>query len=123
MSFSIQVKYTDTGRAIVVQVQGIVKNPTGLNTVLADRLADELKLHFRRKNAKPNRLGGLRTNYWNGIADDTGVTKVDAAGATLTIANQTFAIHLHGGTIRPKKAKALTVPLVPEAHGIFARTY
>jgi len=120
---SVSVIIEDNSRTILVEVQGQVKNRAGLNKVLANRWADELKDHFRSKNATPNKLGGRRTNFWNGVADDTGVTGVTEEGAVLTVASQAFRLHLNGGTVKPKQAKALTVPIVPEAHGIFARTY
>ncbi|WAC20980.1 hypothetical protein OVA24_06240 [Luteolibacter sp. SL250] len=120
---SVQVIVQDNSRVILVEVQSAVKNRTGLNKVLAARWADELKDHFRSKNATPNKLGGKRTNFWNGVAADTGVAEVTEDGAVLTVANQAFRLHLHGGTVTPKKAKALTIPIVPEAHGLFARTY
>lgn len=120
---SIKVSYVGNARAVVVEVQGQIKNLQALNLVLANRWADELKAHFRRKNATPNKLGGKRTNFWNGIADDTSVTGIREDGATLTVANQEFNIHVYGGKIVPKKAKALTIPIVPEAHGLMVRSY
>lgn len=120
---SLSVRYVGSARAVVVELQGNIKNLSGLNLVLANRWADEMKAHFRKKNATPNKLGGKRTNFWNSIADDTSVTGIREDGATLTVANQEFNIHLFGGKIVPKKAKALTIPLVPEAHGLLARSY
>jgi hypothetical protein len=120
---SVNVTATNGLPAVVVKVDGILRNPRGLNRVLAERWLDLMKGHFRDKNATPNALGGPRTNFWNGVASDTGVTDVTETGATITVANQPFRLHLYGGTVVPKKAKALTIPLVPEAHGLMARTY
>ncbi|WAC18884.1 hypothetical protein OVA24_16760 [Luteolibacter sp. SL250] len=120
---SVQVIVQDNSRVILVQVKEAVKNRTGLNRALATRWERDLKDHFRAKNTTPNKLGGTKTNFWNGVAADTSVAEVTEDGAVLTVANQAFRLHLYGGTVTPKKAKALTIPIVPEAHGVRARDY
>jgi len=110
-------------KQIMVQIEGTLQNLRGLNAVLADRYVDVLRAHFRRKNSVPNGMGAPKTNFWNQIADATGVTSVTDEKAVVTVAEDRFAIHLFGGTIKPKKAKALTIPIIPEARGLFASSY
>lgn len=111
-------------KQITVELQGKIENLQGLNKVLASRLADELVDHFRRKNSKPNKLGGTKTNFWNKMADATAVTAVSETGATVTVAEERFRIHVTGGVIKPSPGKkALTIPLVPEARGLMASSY
>ncbi len=119
----VTVSITDQGRSVLVTLEGVIKNRRDLNAVLADRWVDLMKEHFQKKNATPNKLGGPRTNFWNGVAAKTGVAEVTEDGATITVASQPFRLHLFGGVVKPKKAKALTIPLVPEAHGLLARSY
>jgi hypothetical protein len=113
----------DDPRTILVGLSGTVSNRRGLNAVLADRYVEVLVDHFRKRNAEPNKLGGKRTNFWGQIADATSVASVDDSKAVVTVAEDRFAIHLFGGDIVPKAAKALTIPLVAEAHGLRAASY
>jgi hypothetical protein len=110
-------------RAILVQVLGVIQNPAALNKVLATALTDELQTHFRKKNSVPNKMGAPKTNFWNDIAEATGISSISETGAVVTVADDRFRIQLLGGDITPKKAKALTIPLVKEARGLFARSY
>lgn len=115
-----------TGGALpgfLVDLKQEVRDRRELNETLALRFADELQGHFREKNKTPNRLGGKRTGFWNEMANATAVTGVDADGASVTVADQRFNIHVHGGTIKAKIAKALTIPLVAEAHGESVASY
>jgi hypothetical protein len=121
----IDVTITTTGgaKAFLVDLTQEISDRREFHEVLANRLRDELVDHFRAKNATPNRLGGKRTNFWNDIADATGVKDVRDDGATVTVAERRINIHLFGGTIVPKKAKALTIPLVAAAHGESVASY
>lgn len=124
MSVSVQVKFAPADpRSILVEVEGQLKNRTGLHKVLAAALADQLQGHFRDKNRVPNRMNAPKTNFWNQVANATSVTEVSETGAVVTVAEDRFRIQLFGGTITPKKAKALTIPLIKEARGLFARSY
>ena len=73
--------------------------------------------HFRVRDQTPNALGGQRTNFWAQLAGATSVTSASSTGATVTVADERFALKVHGGTVRPKNAKALTIPIHPAAHG------
>lgn len=44
-------------------------------------------------------------------------------GATIFNNAEHFAFKVTGGTITPKRAKALTIPLIAEARGLYARDY
>jgi hypothetical protein len=122
---AITVKMTpDSVKQITVELSGKVKNLQGLNKALATRLSDELIDHFREKNKVPNKLGGARTNFWSQLAKATSVEAVNEKGATVTVADHRFRIHVTGGTIKPGPGKkALTIPLIPEARGLMAASY
>jgi hypothetical protein len=124
MSAKVKVTVDPAGRQFVVDVGDEVANRRGLNAVLADRLADELVEYLRRDNArKPNNMGAPRTNFYNRVADATAVASVSETGATVAIAEPRFRVHVFGGTIKPVKAKMLTIPLVKEARGLRASSY
>lgn len=121
---NVRVTVDPVGRQFVVDAAGITKNLLGLNKVLAGRLAEELVEYLRRENTrKPNRMGAPRTNFYSQVADSTAIAEVTDEGATVSIADSRFAIHVHGGEIKPVKAKMLTIPLVKEAHGLRASSY
>lgn len=121
---AIRSTITDTGaRSFLVRLTGAVTNRRDLNEALALRLSAELKTHFLRKNAMPNKMGAPKTDFWNQMAAATGVLEITSDGATVTVAERRFKIQLFGGTILPKKARALTIPLVAEARGRFVKDY
>lgn len=83
-----------------------------------------VKKRLLQQGKKQNRLGGVSTNYWMRAADS--VTSSSAKGtAEVKITQRGVALHLYGGTIRPKGTseitgkpiKFLTIPKVAAAHG------
>ncbi|MCW1884015.1 hypothetical protein OKA04_04695 [Luteolibacter flavescens] len=113
-------------KAFLVDIGDKVVNRTELNQALATRYVEVVQGHWRAKNRKGNKLKGPRTNFWSKAAQETGITSVTEEGATVTVggeAGQNVRIHIFGGTIKPKVAKAITIPLVPEAHGLRAAEY
>lgn len=49
--------------------------------------------------------------------------EADQGGATIANHADHYAFKVTGGTIRPKRAKALTIPLISEARGLYASVY
>jgi hypothetical protein len=83
-----------------------------------------LQLHFKEKNTEPNKLNAPKTNFWKQVSDATALTTATPAGATVTIAERRFRIHLFGGVIKPTGGrKYLTIPLIAEAHAMRASSY
>lgn len=83
----------------------------------AGNVRRELQRHFARKNQRPNKLGGRRTNFWSQVRTSTQVGAVTNTQAEVVIGDFRFAQKYYGGTIRAKSAKALTIPVHPAAHG------
>jgi hypothetical protein len=69
---------------------------------------------------RPNRLGGPRTEYWRRAANATNYRPA-GDGVILSINQIGMRLHADGGTVRPTKAKFLTIPVNPKAHGKRAR--
>lgn len=115
---------TDKATEFIVRIKGAIARPKALNDALGRRLARDLQSHFKVKNRVPNRLRGARTNFWQAVSKATVMTEATDTGATVTIGESRFRIHLQGGTIRPTgNRKALTIPLVADAHGKRVREY
>lgn len=104
-------------RSFLVRLDRVIRDRRALNAAVGQRITDELISHFRAKNATPNKLGGARTNFWAEIADATQLTGVTPDGATIAIADQRIPLHIHGGTVRPREKKALTIPLAQRQRG------
>lgn len=111
-------------RDFTVQIGTRLEDRTALNKVLAQRLANVLKDHFRAKNAEPNKRGWRKTNFWARLGRATGVASVTETGATVTVADARYAIHVYGGTIKPTGGRRfLTIPLVQDAAGLSVKDY
>lgn len=113
-------------RAFTVDLGELVVDRTALNQSLAERLAEELKDHWIQKDLKPNKLGSSnREHIWAAAAKAVTAIDVTESGATVTTgqAGEKIRIHIFGGTIVPKFANSLTIPIVREAHGYRAAAY
>lgn len=123
MTVTVTADSAATG-LFLVNLSGDLKRPRALNDALGRRLARELQGHFRSRNGEPNKLGGRKTNFWKQVADATSLSEVSDTGAVVSVAERRFAIQLYGGTIRPTgNRKALTIPKIPEAHGLRVSEY
>lgn len=82
-----------------------------------------LKQYYAKKDrAEPNQLGGDRTHFWNKIGDSVNpAPKVMGENVAILIADPRFRQKVRGGPIVPVRAKALTIPIHPAAHGRSAR--
>lgn len=63
-----------------------------------------------------SKFGSDITNAWS-------FRSATADGAEIGNNSQIFAHKVNGGTIRPKRAKALTIPMIDEARGVSAAAY
>ena len=67
--------------------------------------------------------GRSSTRFGEGITRAWSVGDVDENSATITNGHRLLPFKIKGGTITPKSAKYLTIPIVPEAHGRRVRDY
>jgi hypothetical protein len=63
------------------------------------------------------------TGWWLATASGWSVTKASGGSVTYSNAAIGLAHKVTGGTIRAKRRKFLTIPIVPQAHGVSARDY
>ena len=57
------------------------------------------------------------------VARGWSLTAHDSGGATISNDANYYAFKVTGGTIKPKRGKYLTIPLIPEAKGLRVKTY
>ncbi len=124
MSVSVTVRMEGASLAgFAVRAAVSPQRIAALNRVMAERLADELKEHFLRRNQEPNKMSAPKSGFWADVAKATGVASADERGAVVSVAEERFRIHFYGGVVKPKTARALTIPLIKEARGMFVRDY
>lgn len=84
---------------------------------LGEDLAKALREHFRKRDSQPNRKGWPKRHFWNKEGrDNTALTQYNATSATVTIASAAIAHKVKGGTVRPKRARALAIPAIAAAY-------
>jgi len=76
------------------------------------------------KSLPTHGAGRKSTGFGNTITEGWNVAGADASGFTLNNGAPWLAGKIEGVTIKPKKSDGwLTIPLVPEAHGVRARDF
>lgn len=85
-----------------------------------------LKRFWKRKDkAEPNQwfnAGSTRTHFWNAIADSVDTKPhLKKGNVTIRVRDTRIRQKIKGGPIVPVRAKALTIPNHPDAHGRTAR--
>lgn len=94
------------------------KNPEPGLLIAGRAVGNLLKAHYRRKDQTGNRLGGQRTHYWQRVGQSVNAPKPEGKNTVVVaISEPTFGHKVTGGTIRAKRAKCLTIPVHPDAHG------
>ena len=94
-----------------------------LGHVLGRATANVLKKHFRARNQTGNKLGGPRTNFWSRVAESVNAPRSTPGNVIVPIAHPAIAQKVFGGTITPKKAKNLALPISPKAYGKSPRVF
>ncbi len=126
-------------------VQGLVEklSPEGLASLYKDIAPDALsavKDYYTRygkegkwenKSGRTHGPGRKSTKFAQQVIMSWGLGQVDASGINVASSGlggtegskNILSYKVRGGTIKPKRAKWLTIPNVPEAHGVAARNY
>lgn len=78
---------------------------------------------WENKGLSTHGAGRRSTKFAQKVATGWRAGNVTASGATMSNFFPLLPIKITGGTIKPKRANYLTIPLVPEAHGVRAKDY
>lgn len=97
-----------------------IGNPRALLAVVGRRGGEELRAHFRSRVNEGNKLGGVRTNFWRGVADTVNDGRLQGSSRVrISVTHDAFAQKVFGGPIVPKNGKKfLTIPVDKEAYGV-----
>ena len=99
-----------------------LSQPGDLLKVLEREGTNRLRSHFLARDTVGNRLGGRRTNFWRQMADSLR-SSVSGAELKISVTDPRFVQKVYGGTLVPKRAKALAVPVDREAYGRTPETF
>lgn len=95
-----------------------------LSRVLGRAASNELKKHFRERNANSaNKLGGKRTNFWTAVGASVQSPLAKPGVIVIPINHPAIAQKVFGGTITAKNSKNLAIPINPKAHGKSPRVF
>lgn len=115
---ALTVQVRDTATPALKEALAKLQNRQPLLAVLGRGLEKDLKEHFTAKNARGNKRGWPKQNFWNRIRSATAFTGATNDTATVAIADPAINAHYYGGVIKPKEAKFLAIPAREEAYGI-----
>jgi hypothetical protein len=122
---SLAYQFTVSGHGLTTgaRVKAALQ-PRRVGAVAGRAATNVLRAHLFARNAdKPNALGGKRTNYYAQAARSTSYA-FDGDDAVVVSINQIgIRLRYYGGTVKPRTAKFLTIPVAPEAHGKRAREF
>lgn len=123
MSLAYQFTVSGHGLTAGARVKAAL-HPRRVGAVAGRAATNVLRAHLFARNAdKPNALGGKRTNYYAQAARSTSYA-FDGDDAVVVSINQIgIRLRYYGGTVKPRTAKFLTIPVAPEAHGKRAREF
>lgn len=96
-----------------------------LRDYLASWYDEKGREHWINASLPTHGPGRMSTGWFSSIARKWFLSSADSSGAVITNPDEDGSLRhkITGGTIRAKNAMALTVPLVPEAHGRRAADY
>jgi hypothetical protein len=96
--------------------------PGRLAPILGRSAYNATRTHLFAKDATGNRLGGRRTHFYGAAARATNFA-LSGDAVVVSIPQLGIRQRYYGGTIKPKTAKYLTIPVHPSAHGKRAREF
>jgi hypothetical protein len=112
---SINITAPDLGPEIN-RLQRMPSEPRRIMNAAGKQLEGDLRDHFQARNQEPNKQGFPRKNFWAGIGRATALSSYSASEAVVTVSDPAINQKVYGGTITPKRGRALAIPLIGEAY-------
>jgi len=124
MSVATVIRITkDTATPMLAAARELML-PKRLNPIIGRSAVNVYRAHlFGVNESRPNKLGGTRTNYYATAARSTHFTILDDDTVLISMSQVGLALRFYGGTVKPKTAKFLTIPVNAKAHGHRAREF
>jgi hypothetical protein len=116
----MQINLTTSSDTITPELRRIaagMQNKRPLLAALGKQLEIDLRKHFLARDSEGNKRGFPSMHFWrNKVAKQTALTGITQTTATVSIASPELAHKITGGIITPKRAKALSIAISPEAY-------
>ena len=132
---SVSVKVTATGMNATVSAMLRLQSSQVRKTAIETGSIDAIEAISKYYNLAGSKLwenpslpthgaGRKKTQWWRQIPNSWNTIGASSNGITLRSKGAIgFSHKVTGGTITARRKKFLTIPIVPEAHGLSARTY
>lgn len=117
----IRINVQDTATPALRRLEAGIQ-PARLAPIIGRSARNATREHLFARDAQGNKLGGRRTHYYGQAARATNFT-VEGDMVVVSIPQIGIRQRYYGGTIKPKTAKYLTIPVHPAAHGKRAREF
>ncbi len=96
-------------------LQALLAHPAPVLDAGSRAIGNDLRSHFRARNAEGNKRGWPRTNFWSKIRSQVAEMPATDTEGKVVIAAPELAQKIYGGTITPKRGKFLALPMTAEA--------
>lgn len=123
MAWKIELRKIDGGPDVLAAIAQSLDDRQPLNAVLGKRAEIELRDHFEKRNAEPNKAGWDKLEFWARIRNATSFVSADKNAAHVVIADPAINQKVFGGTIKPRDATYLALPAIAEAYGKSPRVF
>ena len=117
---SVSIHISGDALPYLKRVKAAMESPR-LRKVMAAQGAKTVRMHFIELDRERHRPGIAR-HYYAGAARAT-TWEVSGSSASINIDHVGIALRYFGGTVRPRHAKFLTIPVADEAQGRRAREF
>lgn len=119
------VEIRDAAGPALAALGSRLRRPEALLMPVARHGTALLARYYRRLDReRPNKLGGTRQHWWRQVAESVHNPVLrDASEAQIAITQPGLAMKLEGGTVRPRTARALAIPIHADSYGVWARDW
>lgn len=119
---SIHISTSDLAAPALRRLQQGLQ-PARLAHAVGETGRNAVREHLFARDATPNRLGSTHRTHYYGRAGRSTAFTVEGGTVTISVTQIGIRQRFYGGTIKPKTAKYLTIPVNPAAHGKTAREF
>lgn len=117
MGVSAKLIITGDAAERIREIAAQLKRPEAMWKELGRVGAITIRAHFAERDSEPNKHDWKKRHIWAEFRAATGNPELAGNGVEITISDARFAMKVYGGTVVPREAKALTIPLVELAYG------
>lgn len=107
----------DTVSPLLRDLAEALHDPQRINRVRGQAVVNQLKDHFRARDAMPNKRGWPKQHLYSEFARATHLGEITTDAADVVVAHPAILQRIHGGEIKPKRGRMLALPAMALAAG------